>query len=164
MQSFWVAGHLGVRLPATPPPLLRPNGGGQPWPCACAQGPANTLSKLHAAWVSTSICCCTPTGMSTTASKLQRAATVGSRLSSLPAPEDLHNQDVEHLINGLQQGNLLVCSLDQGKRPLRHDSDVNDLDMHKNGHVNNTTKNCTCGISTVCTAPAGSPRSVHKQH
>ena len=34
----WVAGHLGVRLLATPPPLLRPNGGGQPWPCACAQG------------------------------------------------------------------------------------------------------------------------------
>ena len=24
-----MAGHLGVRLPATPPPLLRPNGGGQ---------------------------------------------------------------------------------------------------------------------------------------
>ena len=35
----WVAGHLGVRLPATPPPLLRPYDGGQPWPCACAQGP-----------------------------------------------------------------------------------------------------------------------------
>ena len=31
-----VAGHLGVRLPATPPPLPRPDGGGQPWPCACA--------------------------------------------------------------------------------------------------------------------------------
>ena len=38
----WVAGHLGIRLPATSPPLLRPNGGGQPWPCACAQGPTST--------------------------------------------------------------------------------------------------------------------------
>ena len=26
----------GSKLPASPPPLLRPDGGGQPWPCACA--------------------------------------------------------------------------------------------------------------------------------
>ena len=42
-QNTWES-----RLPASPPPLLRPDGGGQPWPCACAQGPTNfTLSKLH---------------------------------------------------------------------------------------------------------------------
>ena len=29
----------GSKLPASPPPLLRPDGGGTPWPCACAQGP-----------------------------------------------------------------------------------------------------------------------------
>ena len=44
LHLIMVPGHLGVRLPATPAPLLRPNGGGQPWPCACAQGP----TKLHA--------------------------------------------------------------------------------------------------------------------
>ena len=32
----------GSKLPASPPPLLRPNGGGQPWPCACAHGPKNS--------------------------------------------------------------------------------------------------------------------------
>ena len=31
---------------------------------------------------------------------------------------------------------------EQGKRPLRHDSDVNDHDMHNSGHVNNQSK-CT---------------------
>ena len=46
------------------------------------------------------------------------------------------------------------AEMDQGKRPLRHDSDVNDLDMHNNGHVKNTTRNGTCGISTVCTQTA----------
>ena len=34
-------------------------------------------------------------------------------------------------------GISVVCKLEQKKRPLRHDSDVNDLDMHNNGHVNN---------------------------
>ena len=32
MHLIRVAGHLGVRLPATPPPLPRPNGGGHPLP------------------------------------------------------------------------------------------------------------------------------------
>ena len=45
----WVAGHLRVRLPATPPTFHRPNGGGQPWPCAFAQGP--TKNKEHPAFV-----------------------------------------------------------------------------------------------------------------
>ena len=44
----WVAGHLGVRLPATPPPNLRPNGRGQPWPCAWGQGLPTTVSELQA--------------------------------------------------------------------------------------------------------------------
>ena len=29
----------GSKLPASPPPLPRPDGGGQPWPCAYAQSP-----------------------------------------------------------------------------------------------------------------------------
>ena len=40
------------------------------------------------------------------------------------------------------------------KLPLRHDGEVDDLDMHNNGHVNNITENGTCGISTVCTQTA----------
>ena len=39
MQLIRVAGHLGVRLPATPPPLPALMAGVKPWPCACAQGP-----------------------------------------------------------------------------------------------------------------------------
>ena len=59
----------------------------------------------------------------------------------------------------------MICSLDQGKRPLRHDSDIDDLDMHKNGHVNTITKNGTCGISTVCTQTAlNVPVSEHNGH
>ena len=56
------------------------------------------------------VCCCTPTGMSTTVSTLQRAAPVGSRLSPHHLhPKNLlhlHKWDVEHLVNGLQLGNL----------------------------------------------------------
>ena len=120
----------GSKLPASPPLLSRPGGGGQPWPCTCVHGPEKNYA-----------------------------------VGSLPAPEDLHNQDVEHLVNGLQQGNLMICSPNQGKRPLRHDSDVDDLDMHNNGHVNNITKNGTCGISTVCTQTAlNVPVSEHNGH
>ena len=73
----------GSKLPASPPPLLRPNGGGQPWPCACAQSPTKTRAQ-HLSL--------NTTGMSTTRSK-KRAATVGSRLSPNTAHElqDLYN-------------------------------------------------------------------------
>ena len=40
-----VAEHLGVKLPASPPPLPRPDGGGQPWPCACAHGPKKSTRQ-----------------------------------------------------------------------------------------------------------------------
>ena len=40
---------------------------------------------------------------------------------------DLHNGDVEHLINDWNLSGLLN-SLDQGKLPLRHDSVVDDVD------------------------------------
>ena len=86
--------------------------------------------------------------MSTTASKQRQAATERSRLTPHGLHPNLHNQEIEHLINGLQQGNHMICSLDQGKRLLRHDGDVDDLDMYNKGHVNNITKNGTCGIST----------------
>ena len=36
----------GSKLPASPPPLPRPNGGGNPWPCTCVHGPNN--SSRHA--------------------------------------------------------------------------------------------------------------------
>ena len=39
------------------------------------------------------------------------------------------------------------AGLDQGKRPLRHDSVVDDLDMHHNGHVNNQSN---VHISALC--------------
>ena len=29
----------GSKLPASPPPLPRPDGGGYPWPCTCVHGP-----------------------------------------------------------------------------------------------------------------------------
>ena len=32
----WVAEHLGA---SSRPPLLRPDGGGNPWPCTCVHGP-----------------------------------------------------------------------------------------------------------------------------
>ena len=35
----------GSKLPASPPPLPRPDGGGQPWPCACAHGPKKTTRR-----------------------------------------------------------------------------------------------------------------------
>ena len=104
-------------------------------------------------------------GVQQKASKQRRAATEGSRLTPHGLHPNLHNQEIDHLINGLQQGNLMICSLDQGKRPLRHDGDVDDLDMHNNGHVNNITKNGTCGISTFSTQTAlNVPVSEHNGH
>ena len=45
------------------------------------------------------------------------------------------------------------AELDHGKRPLRHDSDVNDLDMHNNGRVNNQSKmRCLALCVPVCVA------------
>ena len=49
MHRIGVAGHQGVRILATPSPHLRPNGGGQPWPCACAQGPTGTSTTARTA-------------------------------------------------------------------------------------------------------------------
>ena len=87
--------------------------------------------------------------MSTTASKHQRAATVGSRLILTACTR-----------GPAQPGRRTPCQW-----TLRHDSDVNDLDMQHNGHVNNITKNCTCGISTVCTQTAlNVPVSEHNGH
>ena len=65
-----------------------------------------------------------------------------STVSSPPAPEEFAGP--------AQPGRRTLCQwtatgesqwsaeLDQGKRPLRHDSDVNDLDMQNNGHVNHS--------------------------
>ena len=50
----------GSKLPASPPPLLRPDGGGQPWPCTCVHGPKNYVEAST---------CCTTTGMSPSLSK-----------------------------------------------------------------------------------------------
>ena len=41
-----VAGHLGARLPATPPPLPRPNGAGQPITLCLCTGPQPYLQAL----------------------------------------------------------------------------------------------------------------------
>ena len=32
----------GSKLPASPPPLPRPDGGGNPWPCTCVHGPSSS--------------------------------------------------------------------------------------------------------------------------
>ena len=48
MHLIRVAGHLGFKTPGVPPPLLHLDGGGQPWPCVCAQVPT-TACELHAA-------------------------------------------------------------------------------------------------------------------
>ena len=69
--------------------------------------------------------------------QLQRAATVGSRLYPHRLHPrnllDMHNRDIEHLVNELHLENLggLLKSLDLGKLPLRHDRDVDDLDNHE---------------------------------
>ena len=96
--------------PRGPVPMHRAQKSLPPYPtyrsrqaCPPCSRPANCgASTVFCILNHPSICCCTPTGMSTTASKPQRAATVGSRPdSSRPAP-----QEIDHLINGLQLGNL----------------------------------------------------------
>ena len=91
------------------------------------------------------VCCCTPTGMSTTMSMLQRPATVGldclltactRGICWTPAQTE-RGTPFQWTATGESQWS---AELDQGKRPLRHDSVVNDLNMHNNGHVNNQSK------------------------
>ena len=36
---------LGSKPPASPPPLPRPNGGSQPWPCTCVHGPKKSTRQ-----------------------------------------------------------------------------------------------------------------------
>ena len=73
MHLVRVVGHLGVRLPATPPPLPRPNGGGQPWSCACAQGPYQQLRATF----------------------MPREAVKTRHWKSL----DVHNRSIDHLVD-----------------------------------------------------------------
>ena len=42
----------GSKLPASPPPLPRPDGGGQPWPCICVHGPKKKPHELTIAMMS----------------------------------------------------------------------------------------------------------------
>ena len=44
----------GSKLPASPPSLPRPDGGGQNWPCACAHGPKKKLHEPTIAMMSSS--------------------------------------------------------------------------------------------------------------
>ena len=88
-------------------------------------------------------------------------------------PEKTH---ILHCLDHERLWNLLICTtrIDHhaqsnwginGDVPHRHDGEVDDLDMHNNGHVNNITKNGTCGISTVCTQTAlNVPVSEHNGH
>ena len=83
----------------------------------------------------------------------KRAATVGSRLSchrlhreSAGRVQERHRTHRQWTATGESQWS---AQEHQGKQPLRHERDVDDLDMHNNGRVNNITKNCTCGIFTA---------------
>ena len=86
-----VAEHLGDRLLASPPPLPRPDdGGGQPWPCACAHGPKKTQQPSRHLSLNNDRHENHNRDIDHFVSALQlrheRAATVGSRLS----PRRLH--------------------------------------------------------------------------
>ena len=77
-----------------------------------------------------SICRCTSTGMSTTVSTHQRGDLDCLLTDCTRNLLDVHNRGIEHLVNELQQENhhSILNSQDQGKLPLRHDRDVDDLD------------------------------------
>ena len=114
-QSIRVASHLRVRLPATPPPLLRPNGGGQPCPCACAQGPTNTLKKLHASCMSSQPLLLHTNGHVNNSVHASTCCNCGiSTVFSQTAPEETAgpaHRDVEHHIHALQLGITVVCRI-----------------------------------------------------
>ena len=87
--------------------------------------------------VTTSTCCCTPTGMQQSCPRTggsqrfsQRSATVGAAclLHNWHRRNlyDLHNKDIDHLVNELQQRNLygLQNRRNHGDLPLRHERDV----------------------------------------
>ena len=109
--------------------------------------------------VTTSTCCCTPTGMQQPCPRTggsqrfsQRSATVGAAclLHNWHRRNlyDLHNKDIDHLVNELQQRNLygLQNRRKNGDLALRHDRDLTTLStncscthlsLYSNGHVDN---------------------------
>ena len=107
----------------------------------------------------------TTAGMSTTC-LAGHVASVESRLSSpRPAPRtgesrqnhdlhlwnlhDMHNQDVDHLINGLQLENLYV---------FLNSQDHGDLHLRTTEMTTTSSTNCNCGASTVfCTTTPPNP-------
>ena len=100
----WVASHLGVRLPATPPPLPALVAGGRPRPCACTQGPHQQLRAMP------------------------QEADNTRHWKSL----DQHNTGNNHLVNE-EMGNL-HGQRDHGNRPRRHDKRTKTCTTCKQEH------------------------------
>ena len=80
-------------------------------------------------------CRCTTTGCERR--DLDRLLTACTRESAGLAQEG-HRTPCQWTPTGESQWS---AARDPGKRPLRHDSVVDDLDMHNNGHVNNQSNN-----------------------
>ena len=99
----WVASHLGVRLPATPPPLPRPDGGGQTVALCLCTGRASFMP--HQAVDTPKDGC---------------HLHDGTRELARPA-----QQEVDHLAN--EKLRRLHGLKDHGKPPLRHDREIDEL-------------------------------------
>ena len=105
---------------------------------------------------------CATTGMSSTSEERNDFLNEQELWENNCLIHNLHVRNLYHRTTGISVnvcsnwGNVYgpTNSLDQEKKPLRHDGEIDDLDMHNNGHVNKRTKNGTCGISTVCTQTA----------
>ena len=95
------------------------------------------------------------TGMSTTWLEEKRAATVGSRLS--PTMNAHHGPAQQTSITLSMYCNCRISGkTDHGNLRLRHAREVDDLDMHNNGHVNpvhnaqfETVRTCLCCITAI---------------
>ena len=95
------------------------------------------------------------TGMSTTWSEKKRAATVGSRLSPTLSAHRGPAQQTSITLS-MYCNCRISGKTDHGNLRLRHDRDVDDLDMHNNGHVNpvhnaqfETVRTCLCCITAI---------------
>ena len=122
-----VAGHLGVRLPASPPPLPRHDGGGQSWPCTCVQGPKKN--------VETSTCRCTgtSTGMPTS-------------LSRKSGPVE-HHEDELHLRH-------IHCDAHQVQGACHCTQRARKPRPRTGGIAPGASTSCNCGDSTVFSTSA----------
>ena len=135
----------GSKPPASPPPLPRPDGGGQPWPCTCVHGPKKSD---------------TPAGMSSTCPKDNANCENPQNLHCLDQPRHLSLHNNRHVTDSVQHRRKLP-DLHNQHQPLCQCTGTGESQWSLKsetmgsclcapaGMLTTMKRNCNCGRYTV---------------